>query len=96
MANPGHIPGAHQLYWEEMVESREVPRLLEEERLEEMFRGAGADPGDTVVPYCMVGYRASMTYFVARMLGYETRFYDGSWRDWGTRDLPFVSGSEPR
>jgi thiosulfate/3-mercaptopyruvate sulfurtransferase len=96
MANPGHIPGAHQLYWEEMVESREVPRLLDQERLEELFRGAGAAPGDTVVPYCMVGYRASLTYFVARMLGYETRFYDGSWRDWGTRDLPFVSGSDPR
>jgi thiosulfate/3-mercaptopyruvate sulfurtransferase len=85
---PGHIPGAYQLFWEDLIESRERPRFLPYERLAARFTAAGADPGDTVVTYCQVGLRASVTYMIARMLGYDVRLFDGSWRDWGSRDFP--------
>jgi len=86
--NPGHIPSARQLYWEELVESRERPVFLPVGELADLFLAAGADPEDTVVTYCQVGLRASVTYMIARMLNYEARFFDGSWRDWGSRDYP--------
>lgn len=96
MANPGHIPGAHQMYWEELIDSRDLPALHATDSLEALFAAASALPGDTVVAYCMVGWRASFTYLAARSLGREVRFYDGSWHDWGTRDdLPYVEGAEP-
>jgi thiosulfate/3-mercaptopyruvate sulfurtransferase len=92
----GHIPGAHQIYWEKLVESRAVPRLEDRAELEALFRASGAADGSTVVAYCMVGLRASYMYFVARMLGYDVKLYDGSWHDWGARDLPYVSGPARR
>jgi thiosulfate/3-mercaptopyruvate sulfurtransferase len=96
MTKAGHIPGAVQMYWEELIDSRELPRMHERSRLAEMFEQAGAAEGDTVVAYCMVGWRASYNYMVARMLGYETKFYDGSWHDWGSRDgVPIAVGASP-
>ena len=86
--NPGHIPSARQLSWEEMMESPERPVFRPVGDLADLFRAAGADPGDVVVTYCQVGLRASVTYMIARMLGYETRFFDGSWQDWRSRDYP--------
>lgn len=97
MAHPGHIPGAHQMYWEVLIDNRTTnPVFLPEAELRRRFAEAGADGAGNVVTYCMVGARASVVYFVGRMLGYEMRFYDGSWHDWGTRDLPYVSGRNPR
>jgi thiosulfate/3-mercaptopyruvate sulfurtransferase len=96
--NPGHIPGAQQLFWEELIESRERPVFLSRAELEAKFTDRGASLDDTLVTYCQVGLRASVVYMIARMLGYDTRFYDGSWRDWGSRTYPAIAsgGGPPR
>lgn len=60
MANPDHIPGARQMYREELIESRELPRLHDRDALEALFDGASAGDGDTVAAYCMVGWRWTM------------------------------------
>jgi thiosulfate/3-mercaptopyruvate sulfurtransferase len=92
---PGHVPGARNLYWEELVVSRTDPRLKPEAELRALFERAGASADRTVVVYCMIGMRASVAYLVSRLLGYETRFYDGSWDDWSRRGLPAVTGEAP-
>ena len=92
----GHVPGARNLYWQELLVSRERPVFRPRDELAARFRRAGAEPGDTVVAYCMIGMRASVAYFVARYLGYETRFYDGSWQDWSSRGLPARTEAEGR
>ena len=92
----GHIPGAFQIYWEELVESRPVHRAHPIEELRALFAASGAGEGSTVAVYCMVGLRASYMYLTARRLGYDVKFYDGSWLDWGSKDLPFVGGPSRR
>jgi thiosulfate/3-mercaptopyruvate sulfurtransferase len=94
MPSEGHVQGAHQLQWQELF--REPNDLLFRDR-DELARiyGSRAQPGDTVVTYCFVGYRASMTYLVARYLGYQSKLYDGSYEDWSRRQYPLVSGAKP-
>ena len=45
--------------------------------------------------YCWIGFRASMTYTAARMLGLPAKLYDGSYQDWQIRKLPVVAGDKP-
>jgi thiosulfate/3-mercaptopyruvate sulfurtransferase len=82
----GHIPGAVQLEWQELVD--EQGRLLPPARLRYLLAARGAEEADQVVVYCMVGLRASLVYFAARMLNLDVRFYDGSWEDWSNRRYP--------
>lgn len=93
----GHIPGAGNLYFVELLESEEMPRLKPRTEVEALFADAGYAPGATVVSYCQIGMRASYNYLIARHLGYEVKLYDGSWQEWGADDaLPAETGSGGR
>lgn len=93
MPSAGHVAGARQLEWEDLFSDRSL-RLRPRSELEALFRER-VTPGDEVVTYCWVGYRASATWFVASLLGYTARMYDGSYQDWQQRNLPTRSGSTP-
>jgi thiosulfate/3-mercaptopyruvate sulfurtransferase len=93
MPSAGHLDGAKQLEWQELFADG-MARLKPRAELEALYRARVA-PGDTVITYCWVGYRASATWFVARALGYRAMMYDGSYQDWQQRGLPTKAGATP-
>jgi thiosulfate/3-mercaptopyruvate sulfurtransferase len=86
----GHLPDAQQLVWNSLLDS--TGKFLPDAELRKKFEAIGANTTTPLVSYCMVGMRASVTYFVARHLGYDARMYDGSIVDWTRRKLPAVMG----
>ena len=86
----GHLPDARQLVWNTLLDSSGT--FLPDTELRKRYEAIGAAKGTPLVSYCMVGMRASVTYFVARHLGYDARMYDGSIVDWTRRKLPAVMG----
>jgi thiosulfate/3-mercaptopyruvate sulfurtransferase len=90
----GHLPDAQQLVWNTLLDS--AGKFLPDAELRKKFDAIGANPATPLVSYCMVGMRASVTYFVARHLGYDARLYDGSIVDWTRRRLPAVMGRQER
>lgn len=91
---PGHIPGAHNLDWEDTIDS--TGHLRPANELRSLFQSAGYAPGHQLVVYCTVGMRASHLYFVARSLGYHPRIYVGSMNDWASDSArPVARSSRP-
>ena len=94
LRSDGHLDGARRLEWQEanLDQSEFAPKDRSE--LAWMW-AARALPGDTVAAYCLVGYRASFTYFVSRYLGYPVKLYDGSYDEWSQKKLPLVKTPTP-
>lgn len=94
LPSAGHIAGARQLQWEQLFSSADSSLFLEPAAIGKLF-GDRMTAGDTVVTYCLVGSRASVTYFGARLVGLPVRLYDGSYQDWARRALPVTKGAAP-
>jgi thiosulfate/3-mercaptopyruvate sulfurtransferase len=95
MPSAGHLQGAQQLEWEWLFRDDNPLQLKDRIELQKLYDDR-TKAGDTVVTYCWIGYRASATYFVARALGRDAKFYDGSYQDWQLRKLPTVAGEKPQ
>ncbi len=94
MPSAGHLEGARQLEWESLFDAGNGLLLKPRDVLRQLYTDR-THAGDTVVTYCWVGYRASATYFAARLLGFDVKFYDGSYQDWQQRKLPTKAGVAP-
>ena len=86
----GHIPGAVNLEWTEVMDKSRNLRLKPDSELLNMLAGIGATADREVITYCQTHHRSAHTYFVLRHLGYpRVRGYPGSWSYWGNQpDLP--------
>ncbi|HEY0017099.1 MAG TPA: sulfurtransferase [Longimicrobium sp.] len=85
ITRPGHIPGAHNIFWRTALVSDQDLRLRSPEVLHAPFTLADAALGDTIVAYCRTGVQASHIYYQARYLRRPVVMYDGSFIDWSRR-----------
>lgn len=88
----GHIPGAASVPYSSLVDSTD--RYLPLDTLRTRFAAAGVHPGEEIIAYCQIGRSACPVYVAARMLGFDVRFYDGSFEEWSRHpELPVENKS---
>jgi thiosulfate/3-mercaptopyruvate sulfurtransferase len=93
----GHIPGAVNVVWSENLEPD--GRFRAREALEELYRQHGITDDGSVIAYCRIGERSSLTWFVlSELLGFQSvQNYDGSWTEWGNLvGVPIETDTETR
>lgn len=84
---PGHLPGAVNLVWRELVGASHA-LLAPPEKIEHLLSAVGINRADQVVAYCRSGPRAALGYLALKQCGYAVRLYDGSYAEWARHDLP--------
>ncbi|MBW9259347.1 MAG: sulfurtransferase [Candidatus Thiodiazotropha sp. (ex. Lucinisca nassula)] len=84
---PGHIPGAVNLDWLEVMDRQRNLRLKPKAELEALLARLGITRDKEVITYCQTHHRSSLTWLVLRYLEFENcKGYPGSWSDWGNRN----------
>ncbi|WAH51892.1 3-mercaptopyruvate sulfurtransferase [Pseudescherichia vulneris] len=80
----GHIPGALNVPWGELVFEGELKTTDE---LSAVFARQGVDLNKPIVVSCGSGVTAAVVALALETLGVEgVKLYDGSWSEWGARD----------
>lgn len=80
-ARGGHIPGAINLDWMDIMDRDRGLRIRTD--VAEMLVELGITPEKKVITHCQTHHRSGLTYVVGKSLGYEIQAYDGSWSEWG-------------
>lgn len=87
---PGHIPGARNLPFSEVVRDG---RLADAATIRAAVEAAGIDRSKPVITSCGSGVTAAILWFALDSLGMPpVALYDGSWTEWGSSDQPAAIG----
>lgn len=85
----GHIPGAINIDWLELMDRSRNLRLLPLAQIEAMMLARGFRSDATIITHCQSHHRSGLSWIVAKILGYKVLGYHGSWGEWGNNpDVP--------
>lgn len=80
----GHIPGAINLEWSQVLIEGDVRYFRPYEEIQAMYDSLGITRDKEVIPHCHTNVRGSHAYFTLRLMGYDSvRPYEGSWSEYG-------------
>ncbi len=83
-ARGGHIPGAINIDWLEVMDQQRNMRLRPAGELRALFADRGVTPDKEVITYCQTHHRSALSYLVLKSLDYSNiKGYAGSWSEWG-------------
>jgi thiosulfate/3-mercaptopyruvate sulfurtransferase len=77
----GHIPGAVNCEWTELMDPERGMRIRTDAR--EYLAHKGLDADKRIITHCHSHHRSGFTYIVGKSLGLNIRAYHGSWAEWG-------------
>ncbi|WP_167482450.1 sulfurtransferase [Leptospira yasudae] len=82
----GHIKGAVSIPFANLLVDTAVSvQFRTKAEIRTIFSNAGYQSGQTVITYCRTNVRSTVTGFASiSILGVPTRYYDGSWIEWGS------------
>ncbi len=86
-ARAGHIPGAINLDWMELMDPCRHGRLKPNDELQQLLSERGFSNDKHITCYCHTHHRSALSFIALKSLGYQdVSGYPGSWSDWGNTD----------
>ncbi|MBT6585191.1 MAG: sulfurtransferase [Gammaproteobacteria bacterium] len=80
-ARGGHIPGAINLDWLELMDRQKGLRLRQD--IADLVSAKGFDSSNRIITHCQTHHRSGLTYLVGKILDLDIKAYHGSWAEWG-------------
>ncbi|WP_096086047.1 sulfurtransferase [Agaribacterium haliotis] len=80
-AKAGHMPGALNCEWTELMDSSNGLRIRDDAKA--YLAERGIDGSKAIVTHCQGHHRSGFTYLVGRVLGFDIAAYHGAWAEWG-------------
>ena len=95
---PGHIPGAVNLPWQNLMDAKNKRLLRYDDELRKMVQERGVAPEKTMIVSCGTGREATNVFLLLKYYFAfpKVKIFEGSFTEWVANDGPTVTGSQPR
>lgn len=88
----GHIPGAINIEWTELMDKDNHFRIRVDAKA--FLASRGIDGSKPIITHCQSHHRSAFTYLVGKILGFNISGYHGSWSEWGNHpSTPIETGA---